>query len=227
MKQRRTSHRRGEAGFTVIELLEVIVIIGVANALVLPAVESYFDRDELTAETDGLDAVRVAVDSDWEITGRLPPGIGIGRGSSLNLSLDFSNQLMPLETDIPIDVPPCPGDPCPVFSLTGSFDDVFDLDPDRFVDGDTVDLLLQAAIDLHPTGDAAALAPDRQALSEPAIDDFNLSWTGQARVSLLYDVPAPGIGVLLAVAFGAVAGWRSWHRTAPSLNPHRQPSSPA
>ena len=212
MTQRGTSDRRfGEAGFTVIELLEVIVIIGVANALVLPVVEFYFDRDQLTAQTDGLDAVRVTVDSDWEMSGRLPSGIGIAPGSSLNLSLDFSNQLQPLEKDIPIDVPPCPGDPCPVFSLTGSFDDAFELDPASFVDNDVVDVLLQAAIDLRPLGDVAGLAPGALLPSDPAIEDFNLRWTGEARVSLLYDVPAPGIALLLTVTVGMLAGWR-WCR---------------
>lgn len=201
---------RDEAGFTLIELLVVIAIIPVGISLLLPAVQVFRDSDSFTASREALGSARVEVDSHWTIAGRLPAGTGIGDGSSLDLSLGLSNLPDDFTQRNPIEIPPCPVEPCPLFAVEGEFDRMMELDVADFADETPIQVLMEATLDLRPSSTPGlAVASDLAQAVEA--DELNLTWTGTARLILLYDVPTPGMLALLAFAMAGL-GFGMRHR---------------
>lgn len=64
--------RRGVAGFTLLELLVVVVIIGVLVAYVAPRYFQQIGKSERTAALGQIDALRKAIDAHWLDTGHFP-----------------------------------------------------------------------------------------------------------------------------------------------------------
>lgn len=60
-------------GFTLLELLVVVVIIGVLVAYVAPRYFQQIGKSERTAALDQIDALRKAIDAYWLDTGHFPP----------------------------------------------------------------------------------------------------------------------------------------------------------
>jgi len=63
---------RGAAGFTLLELLVVVVIIGVLVAYVAPRYFQQIGKSERTAALGQIDALRKAIDTYWLDTGHFP-----------------------------------------------------------------------------------------------------------------------------------------------------------
>ena len=80
MKTRFLSVRR-ERGFTLIEILVVLVLIGILTTVALPAYRDYVTRGRLTEAFSGLGSVQTAAENYWNTSsphtyvgfGRLPP----------------------------------------------------------------------------------------------------------------------------------------------------------
>jgi general secretion pathway protein G len=68
---RQGKHRAG--GFTLLELLVVVVIIGVLVAYVAPRYFQQIGKSERTAALGQMDALHKAVDAYWLDTGHFPP----------------------------------------------------------------------------------------------------------------------------------------------------------
>ncbi|NZA25155.1 type II secretion system major pseudopilin GspG [Luteimonas sp. SJ-92] len=62
-----------QAGFTLLELLVVVVIIGVLVAYVAPRYFQQIGKSERTAALGQIDALRKAIDAYWLDTGHFPP----------------------------------------------------------------------------------------------------------------------------------------------------------
>lgn len=65
--------RTSARGFTLLELLVVVVIIGVLVAYVAPRYFQQIGKSERTAALGQMDALRKAIDAYWLDTGHYPP----------------------------------------------------------------------------------------------------------------------------------------------------------
>jgi general secretion pathway protein G len=63
----------GQGGFTLLELLVVVVIIGVLVAYVAPRYFQQIGKSERTAALGQIDSLRKALDAYWLDTGHFPP----------------------------------------------------------------------------------------------------------------------------------------------------------
>lgn len=66
------ARRRQQRGFTLLELLVVVVIIGVLVAYVAPRYFQQIGKSERTAALGQIDALRKAIDTYWLDTGHFP-----------------------------------------------------------------------------------------------------------------------------------------------------------
>jgi type IV pilus assembly protein PilA len=65
---------RGQRGFTLIELMIVVAIVGILAAIALPAYNNYMVKSRLTEATTTLDAARVAINEAYTSSGgTFPP----------------------------------------------------------------------------------------------------------------------------------------------------------
>lgn len=69
----KSSMRSRITGFTLLELLVVVVIIGVLVAYVAPRYFQQIGKSERTAALGQIDALRKAIDAYWLDTGHFPP----------------------------------------------------------------------------------------------------------------------------------------------------------
>ena len=68
------------SGFTLVELLIVVVIIGLLSAIAIPAYNSYVDKAKLTVSINTLESVRKAIDDYYSVSSSYPPNIDMTTG---------------------------------------------------------------------------------------------------------------------------------------------------
>ena len=65
-----------QKGFTLIELMIVVAIIGILAAIAIPAYQDYTVRSKVTEAVAGMSAAKVAISEYYQSQGAMPTGAG-------------------------------------------------------------------------------------------------------------------------------------------------------
>ncbi len=79
-------YKKIQQGFTLIELMIVIAIIGILAAIAIPAYQNYTIRAQVSEGFSLADGVKTSVAEFWNSTGRWPPNntsAGLAQGGSI------------------------------------------------------------------------------------------------------------------------------------------------
>jgi type IV pilus assembly protein PilA len=84
---------RMQAGFTLIELMIVVAIIGVLAAIAIPAYQNYIARAQITDALTMLGGLRNPVSEYWQSNGTAPTYADINRTGTLTTAGNYVSQL--------------------------------------------------------------------------------------------------------------------------------------
>src|SRR5436309_13717114 len=70
------AHMMKQKGFTLIELMIVVAIIGILAAIAIPAYQDYTVRSKVTEAVAGMSAAKVAISEYYQSQGSMPAEIG-------------------------------------------------------------------------------------------------------------------------------------------------------
>lgn len=68
------------SGFTLIEILVALVVIGLLSAISIPMYNDYLDRARLTVSINTMETVRKAIDDYYMVNGTYPPDLNMTTG---------------------------------------------------------------------------------------------------------------------------------------------------
>ena len=91
---------RKQQGFTLIELMIVVAIIGILAAIAIPAYQDYTVRAKVTEGLNIVGAAKTSVADAWNTLGQMPTGPATaGLGAPTNYSTDYVTQLTYAQTN--------------------------------------------------------------------------------------------------------------------------------
>jgi len=83
---------RKQQGFTLIELMIVVAIIGILAAIAIPAYQDYTVRSKVTEGLNIVGAAKTSVADAWNTLGRMATGpVGAGLGQPGDYATDYVN----------------------------------------------------------------------------------------------------------------------------------------
>ena len=87
-----------QQGFTLIELMIVVAIIGILAAIAIPAYQDYIARSQVAEASTLIGGARTAIEEDVAQTGAFPANVGALTGLGVRVSGEYVSVLTPAST---------------------------------------------------------------------------------------------------------------------------------